>query len=80
MAKKSKKRSERGFWRPDGSWYVITNPRMDIGTREDGRIEKNCKHGVGHPVGHATKWEDWMGVHGCDGCCSRVEFYWEFYV
>ena len=39
--------------------------------REDGRIEWVCEHGVGHPVGHVTKWVDWMGIHGCCGesCC-----------
>ena len=41
--------------------------------REDGRIERLCSHGVGHPVGHirghiAHRWE-W--IHGCDGCCSK---------
>ncbi len=44
--------------------------------REDGRIEQMCKHGVGHPIGHLNKWQDsWMGVHGCDGCCSLAEFH-----
>lgn len=41
--------------------------------REDGRVEKLCKHGVGHPVGHLKAWKEWMGVHGCCGCC----FGWE---
>lgn len=45
-------------------------------TREDGRVERVCKHGVGHPIRHrteasGTRWEQWMGVHGCDGCCSQ---------
>lgn len=41
--------------------------------REDGRLEKSCEHGVGHPVGHLFpgEWQDWMHVHGCDGCCSK---------
>lgn len=38
--------------------------------RADGRLERYCKHGVGHPVGHVkdimSKY-DW--IHGCDGCC-----------
>lgn len=39
--------------------------------REDGvRVEKICKHGVGHPVGAIGKWENWMDIHGCDGCCA----------
>lgn len=40
--------------------------------REDGRIEWVCNHGVGHPWGTSKdKWESWMGIHGCDGCCSH---------
>ena len=42
--------------------------------REDGkRLERICEHGVGHPVGSIGKWERWMGVHGCDGCCSTFD-------
>lgn len=59
------------FIKPDGTEYKCPGVRMDIGTREDGRVEKMCKHGVGHPIGHILMWEDWMGVHGCDGCCSK---------
>lgn len=44
--------------------------------REDGRLERLCKHGVGHPFGvTGRKWEKWMGVHGCCGCCCLAEFY-----
>ena len=39
--------------------------------RSDGRLERTCEHGVGHPVGSVGPWESWMGVHGCDGCCSK---------
>lgn len=39
--------------------------------RADGRLEKSCEHGVGHPVGHLTEWKPWMWTHGCDGCCSK---------
>ena len=42
--------------------------------REDGRLERHCEHGIGHPVGHV----DWRKVgdrptwiHGCDGCCAK---------
>ena len=43
--------------------------------REDGRVERICEHGVGHPVGHmnvAKESEDWMWVHGCceQHCCK----------
>lgn len=39
--------------------------------REDGRLERSCRHGCGHPVGHIEKWEPWMAIHGCDGCCAQ---------
>lgn len=39
--------------------------------RADGRVERVCEHGVGHPIGHMTAWQTWMGVHGCDGCCAN---------
>lgn len=45
--------------------------------REDGkRMEIICPHGVGHPVKSLShNWDDsWMGVHGCDGCCSKAIF------
>jgi hypothetical protein len=32
--------------------------------REDGRIEYQCEHGVGHG----------NHVHGCDGCCRRKDY------
>ena len=39
--------------------------------RADGRLERTCACGVGHPVGSVGPWESWMGVHGCDGCCLK---------
>lgn len=49
------------------------DPRLLI--RETLLVEKLCQHGVGHPVGHLTTWNDsWMGVHGCDGCCFATDF------
>ena len=45
--------------------------------REDGRrVEIICPHGVGHPARSLSyNWDDsWMGVHGCDGCCSTAAF------
>lgn len=50
-----------------------TDPHVII--REDDRVEKLCKHGVGHPIGHLTEVQNWMGVHGCDGCCYKAEFW-----
>lgn len=43
--------------------------------RGDGRIERLCEHGVGHPIGHidqAKEAERAMFIHGCcgAGCCS----------
>lgn len=45
--------------------------------RMDGRVERVCKCGTGHPIKALTekrvKWQDWMGVHGCCGCCGPWE-------
>ena len=41
-------------------------------TREDGRLERICEHGIGHTVGHKDPRklrERYAWVHGCDGCC-----------
>lgn len=45
--------------------------KMHIIVRADGRYERMCEHGVGHCIGHHVAWQDWMAVHGCDGCCSK---------
>lgn len=47
----------------------------DVIVREDGRLERICKHGIGHCIGHVDmkKWMKWMAIHGCDGCCSTYE-------
>ncbi len=45
--------------------------------REDGvRVELICPHGVGHPSKKLSKpgWQDWMSIHGCDGCCTKMGF------
>ena len=45
--------------------------------RLDGRVERVCGHGVGHPVcvlavvGDAS----WAWTHDCDGCCADYERY-----
>jgi hypothetical protein len=41
--------------------------------REDGRLERLCKHGIGHTVGHQVKRhldDEYMWIHGCYGCCT----------
>lgn len=61
---------------PEGSIIDHDDPMLLL--RETGLVEKLCKHGVGHPVGHVKAWNPtWMGVHGCDGCCYKAEFYLE---
>jgi hypothetical protein len=58
----------------------INRLKADI-VREDGRLERHCKHGVGHTVGHIRGYlrDQWETVHGCCGkevdgkvmyCCS----------
>ena len=54
--------------------------------REDrGIFERICKHGVGHPDPDDLKYQEnlyhkkhgtesnYLGVHGCDGCCLSPE-------
>lgn len=43
--------------------------------RSDGRLERVCKHGVGHPVGHKdpSKIDRYTWIHGCDGCCANYK-------
>ena len=44
--------------------------------REDGRLERMCKHGIGHTVGHLDFKQlryDHTWIHGCDGCCSTYK-------
>jgi len=57
-----------------------------LSIREDGRVEWNCKHGVGHTIAvpyHIAKLiserdgdvsESELNTHfshGCDGCCGQ---------
>lgn len=42
---------------------------------DKGQMERTCPHGIGHPdpddiAWHESEGRDWMGIHGCDGCCS----------
>lgn len=58
---------------PEGK--LIPLPKHDrVIIREDGRVERICDHGVGHPIGHVQVWQGWMGVHGCEGCCLKEGF------
>lgn len=44
--------------------------------REDGRLERTCKHGIGHTVGHIhpkSMTSRYDFAHGCDGCCFDYE-------
>jgi hypothetical protein len=44
--------------------------------REDGRLERMCKHGIGHTVGHLDHTQlssRYTWVHGCDGCCNKYK-------
>ncbi len=43
--------------------------------RETGLVEDLCEHGTGHPNAFWLEINDpdgkrYLGVHGCDGCCS----------
>lgn len=44
--------------------------------REDGRLELHCVHGIGHTVGYRGPKkpdDDYMYIHGCDGCCRNYK-------
>jgi len=69
-----------------GEHCCIHNPSMHamveepMVLRETMLVERQCRHGVGHPdpdsaaymdkiMGHRPgTWE----IHGCDGCCSKI--------
>ena len=49
--------------------------KIDYVKREDGRLERLCIHGIGHPVYVPKEVKkilrnSWK-VHGCDGCCEK---------
>ena len=58
------------WWTPMGQRRRSVKPCFIV--RGDGRVERVCEHGVGHPVGHVRRgaWQPWMSVHGCEGCCG----------
>ena len=39
--------------------------------RDDGRIEKVCEHGIGHPISVPDSMGEEGYIHGCDGCCKN---------
>lgn len=46
--------------------------------RESTLIERVCEHGIGHPDPDSLNYfmargQDWMGIHGCDGCCGAPD-------
>ena len=56
----------------------------DFNYRVDGRVERVCEHGVGHPVcilACGSGADGWAWVHGCDvgedgrACCADFERY-----
>lgn len=58
--------------------HPLKNSQMNW--RSDKRqMERICNHGVGHPDPDDLAYHilidpeagKWMGVHGCDGCCSK---------
>ena len=59
---------------PDGTVVHGFLTKRELIREDRRRIERICEHGVGHPIGATDKWEDWMGVHGCDGCCQKEGF------
>ena len=74
------------FHKPDacaGHFCVIHNPSdhhmkdWPKLVRASGLIERECKHGQGHPDPDSVDYFErhgieGMGVHGCDGCCRKV--------
>lgn len=36
-------------------------------------FERICEHGIGHPDPDTKFQKGDRGVHGCDGCCEKVE-------
>jgi len=49
-------------------FFLLNDKKKNIYNRTDGRIEWICEHGVGHTI-YSPNNND---VHGCDGCCSKL--------
>ena len=55
-----------------------TNTRNLRFRRDKGIFEEYCEHGVGHPTPEDRRFlqetnQEWLGVHGCDGCCAFIK-------
>lgn len=59
---------------PDEAW-VGNREGWPYSPRADGRMERLCPHGVGHPDPDAARFLNRTrpnlaaSIHGCDGCC-----------
>jgi len=60
--------------------YLKKYPKPDWAVdqiiRASGLVEDQCEHGIGHPnltwmKEHDPDGKKCMGIHGCDGCCSK---------
>jgi len=60
---------------PDADW-IGNIENWPYSPRADGRMERVCPHGVGHPDPNAARYLEKVApnlapwVHGCDGCCA----------
>lgn len=47
-------------------------PLNELQYRADGRIEWVCSHGIGHTVYAPKSMGKYGFIHGCDGCCNKI--------
>ncbi len=57
--------------------HPLNKALMTIRVDKNFLVERICEHGVGHDDPDSTAWfhkngKAWVGVHGCDGCCSNT--------
>lgn len=64
------------------TWCPANKGDWPYSFRADGRIERICPHGIGHPDPDQVNflisqdpahYGGWVDVHGCDGCCYSEE-------
>lgn len=62
---------------------IFNIDKREFFVRSDGRLEWTCEHGVGHTVGIPEKTENGVDIdpehyawwsHGCEGCCSTLNW------